>query len=131
MSNNNTIDRAVDVVASHPFQILLAGLIGGVLRWLTTEKGWRGGLASIFSGLAAAWYLGPPTAALVSDVFAVSPDNPQLVAGVAFVVGIGGISIIALIVSVFRSLNTASMTRAVLGALADFLRFKFGGGPKP
>ena len=34
-----TFDRALDLVSSTPFPVLLAGLVGGVLRWLTTEKG--------------------------------------------------------------------------------------------
>lgn len=106
MNDRGTFERAFDWLSSTPGQVFLAGLIGGILRWLHTEKTWKGGVASILSGLASAWYLGPTTAVLLADRFGVEPDNARLVAGVSFVVGVGGISLVAFIISVFRGINT-------------------------
>ena len=117
MNDRGTFERAFDWLSSTPGQVLLAGLVGGVLRWLTTEKTWRGGLASIASGIATAWYLGPPTAIWFAERFGAQPDNPQVVGGVSFVVGIGGTSLIALIVSVSRGLNTRGVSHRLKNAL--------------
>lgn len=126
-----TLERALDIISSPPGQVILAGIVGGLIRWITTEKTVRGGLAAMAAGLAAAWYLGPAAAALVSDVFNVAPDNLGLLGAVAFTVGLGGVSIVALIVATFRSINNASVVRGVVSLIGDFMRFKFGGGPKP
>ena len=123
-----TFDRALDLVSSTPFQVLLAGLVGGVLRWLTTEKGWKGGVASILSGLATAWYFGPPLAAVIAPTLGLDPNSPRLVAGSAFFVGVGGISIVALVVSVSKSLNNSGVATALRDALVHFLT---RGGPRP
>ena len=129
MSNQpNILDRAADVLTSPPGQILVAGLIGGVLRWVSTEKGWKGGVASILSGLAAAWYLGPLFAALLAGTFGGDADSPRLVAGSAFFVGVGGISIVALLINVSKRLNSTEVSKRLVDAIV--LLFT-GKGPSP
>lgn len=131
MNDRGTLERAFDWLASTPGQVFLAGLIGGILRWLHTEKTWKGGLASILSGLASAWYLGPTTAVLLADRFGVEQDNARLVAGVSFVVGVGGISLVAFIISVFRGINTRAGVQKAIQVIWEFIRWKSGGGGGP
>lgn len=122
MDSQNPLSKALDFTTSNAGQLVLAGLIGGVLRWLHTEKTWKGGLASILSGAAIAFYLGP----LAVSFWNLSTEDLGLLLGIGFIVGIGGTSIVAFIITIFRALNTQRnaglAARALVSALWSKVR---------
>jgi hypothetical protein len=131
VSEKPFIERTFEFFTSMPGQILMAGLVGGILRWLTTEKTWKGGVASLLAGLASAWYIAPPLAAYLAADLPVGPKNVELVAVCAFFAGVGGISLVALIVNISRGINTNAVVKSLISFAGEILRLKFGGGPRP
>lgn len=129
------IDRSLDWLSTAPGQILLAGLIGGIIRWLSPGSGdWRARLLSLVSGAATAWYLAPPVSLFIAGLLGASPDNVQIVAGVAFFLGIGGISIVALIVELSKGLNNPTFIKSLVTAILDTIVHiitRGRGGPPP
>ena len=65
---------------------------------------------------------------MIAPTLGLDPNSPRLVAGSAFFVGVGGISIVALVVSVSKSLNNSGVATALRDALVHFLT---RGGPRP
>lgn len=121
----NIFEKVVDFLASPTGAALLAGVAGGVLRWVSEKEKPADGVATVVAGAITAVYLGPPTTYFVAHWLDMAVDDPQLVAGVSFVVGVGGISIGALIVSAFRS---RAFSSAVKDAIVFMLSRKPPGG---
>lgn len=117
------IERVLDWLQSPVGLTLIAGLAGGVLRWITLRENPVQGLATMTAGGITAAFLGP----LVASLFGLTPDeNLQAFIGVSFLVGIGGISIGALILSLYKD-------RDIFTALKDaviFLLTRGAGGPR-
>lgn len=122
-------DHALNWLGTTPGQVLVAGLIGGVIRWLTPGAGdWRARLLSLISGAATAWYFAPPASSLVAGWMSRPADDVQLVAAIAFFLGVGGISIVALLVDISKRLNTAAVSKRLVDALVLLVT---GRGPTP
>lgn len=123
------LDHAFNWLATTPGQILIAGLIGGVIRWLTPGAGdWRARLLSLISGAATAWYFAPPASSLVAGWMSRPADDVQVVAAIAFFLGVGGISIVALLVDISKRLNSSAVSKR----LVETIVFAFTGkGPTP
>lgn len=73
-------------------QLVLAGALGGVIRWLTVASHWRAGIGHILAGAIMGNYLGAFAFALLrpmADLSIIQPTDAQLLgAHIAGVVGI-------------------------------------------
>jgi hypothetical protein len=106
------VERAIDWFQSPVGLTVIAGLAGGVLRWITLKERPRDGIATALAGALTAAFIGP----LVAQFFGIGPENLPLLVGVSFITGIGGISIGAIIISLFkdRDLFTALKDALIL-----------------
>lgn len=86
------------------WQLLIAGALGGVVRWLTLRDHWTDGLISIVVGAICAVYISPlALPALVPTLgnIGVSSDSVGSLSG--FLIGIGGITVSGLIMDLWRA----------------------------
>lgn len=80
-------------------QIILAGVAGGVIRWMTLRQNWREGMISLVSGGICAYYLGPVGTWIFRPVF----DDPAQQATMSgFLVGFIGLGIAGFIMDVWK-----------------------------
>lgn len=89
---------------------LIAGALGGLVRWITLREHWRDGAISIVVGALCSLYLAPlgePFIALLlrwlglAPVLDLAPDQQAGFAG--FVVGVGGIGIVGFILDFIKA----------------------------
>jgi hypothetical protein len=88
-------------------QVVLAGGLGGVVRWLTLKSGWMDGLSSVIIGSICAKYLGPLCFRLLDPVLGkiiMETDSRVMLSG--FLIGVGGIGVSGFIVDVWRLRST-------------------------
>lgn len=84
-------------------QIAIAGVLGGLVRWLALRENWRDGLVSIAVGGICSVYLGPLAYPIINPVLSnivVDPVARSNLAG--FVVGIGGIGVVGFVMDLWR-----------------------------
>lgn len=84
--------------------LLLAGALGGVVRWMTLRDHWSDGLISIFVGAICALYLSPlaiPALTPVLGNLSIAPESTIGVSG--FLVGIGGITASGFVLDLWRA----------------------------
>lgn len=89
-------------------QLLLAGALGGVVRWLTLRDHWSDGLISIVVGAICALYISPlaiPAIAPALGAMNVPPESIHSLSG--FLIGIGGITVSGLIMDLWRARKAA------------------------
>lgn len=94
---------------------LVAGLAGGLVRWVTLRESLRDGLASLVVGCACALYLGPlvePNLEKFVGLVAPAADTSGFS---GFVMGLAGISIAGFIIDL---INRGARSKA-LGGAAD------------
>lgn len=132
MTDRGILERIFDALSNFGWVWILGGIAGGVLKWVSEKERPRDGVATIAAGALTSFYLGPATAILVGQAFSIDAENPHLVASLSFIIGVGGISLGAVLVGLFRAIREQSFIRAVASSLKDsilsFLRWKFGGG---
>ena len=82
---------------------VVAGAAGGLVRWLTLQERPRDGIASIIVGALCALYLGPLAVPIFEPVVGKIVTNPdQAVGFAAFLIGMGGLSVSAIVIQVWR-----------------------------
>lgn len=110
--------------------IVIAGGLGGVVRWLTLREQPRDGATSVVVGAICAHYLGPLAIPAIEPVLGkvvLSSDARESFS--AFVVGIGGVTVSGLLVDVWRF--RLSFLRAKHGTDEDDRQgTSSGGGPR-
>lgn len=86
---------------------VIAGALGGLVRWVTLKENKRDGLASLIVGAICALYIGPLAEPLLTPLIgSISPGNDA--AGFSsFVVGLGGISLAGFLLDFIRSRRIA------------------------
>lgn len=85
-------------------QLLVAGAVGGVVRWMTLRDHWSDGLISMAVGALSAMYLAPaavPTLIPVLGNINVAPENVGPLSG--FLIGIGGITASGFFIDAWRA----------------------------
>lgn len=85
-------------------QLLLAGALGGVVRWLTLRSHWSDGLISIVVGAICALYVSPlalPSLIPWLGNIGVPADSVGGLSG--FLIGIGGITFSGFIMDLWRA----------------------------
>ena len=80
----------IDVLKASP---LIAGAMGGLIRWFAKRQSIKQGLISIGTGAICAIYLSPLVLPLLEPVVGkIDPDGAETFA--AFVVGLGGLQVV-------------------------------------
>lgn len=89
-------------LASDTGKAVIAGALGGLVRWITLRSDWREGFGALAVGAVCALYLGPIVQPLLEPTFgAIAPDGDA--AGFSsFIVGLGGIGIAGILLDVVR-----------------------------
>lgn len=90
--------------ASASGKLMIAGALGGVVRWLTLREGWIDGLASVVIGSITAVYVGPAAHTIlrpIIDMTGVEPDAANSLGG--FLIGVGGILVSGFLIDLWRA----------------------------
>lgn len=81
---------------------IIAGALGGLVRWLTLRERWQDGLASMTVGAICAYYATPAIYPQIESIVG-SDQGGHSLAG--FFVGIGGIVIVGLVIDGWRTIG--------------------------
>jgi hypothetical protein len=84
------------------------------LRWIELIERQLDGAATAVAGAHTSAFIGQ----VVAQVFSVGPHSLQVIIGICFLMGIGGISIGAIMISMFKDQN---LLAAVKDAIVQFL----------
>lgn len=85
-------------------QMVLAGALGGVVRWATLRSHWSDGAIAIVIGAICAVYLSPlalPALAPGLGALSISPESVHGLSG--FLIGLGGITVSGFIIDLWRA----------------------------
>lgn len=85
---------------TEPGKMVIAGAMGGLVRWLTLRESWRDGLVSLVVGSICALYLGPLVRPMLEPV--VGKIAGDATGFSSFVVGLGGIGIAGFTIDTLR-----------------------------
>lgn len=84
-------------------QGLVAGAMGGVVRWLTLREHPRDGVVSIVIGAICAVYLTPLAFPIIDPVLSnVVVDGEARARLASFVIGVGGIGVVSFVVDLWK-----------------------------
>ena len=88
------------ILAAEQSHWLLAGALGGLVRWIALRDSWREGLPAIAVGAICALYLGPLVEPILEPIVGpIAPDHdPSGFA--AFVVGLAGVGLAGLLIDI-------------------------------
>jgi hypothetical protein len=90
--------------ATEKAQALMAGALGGVVRWLTLREDWRSGLISITVGAICSLYLSPLAIPIVEPLLGKLVIDPSARAGFSgFIMGIGGIAATGFLIDLWNA----------------------------
>ena len=85
-------------------QLLIAGALGGVVRWLSLRECWKDGLVSIVIGGICSLYLGFLAILVLEPIIGRIVIDPVSRAGFSgFVIGIGGIAVSGLVLDAWHA----------------------------
>ena len=100
-AKSTALAELVGWIQSDAGAMVVAGALGGLVRWVTLREHWREGLGSLVVGSICALYLGPLVEPVLGPVVgAVSPADPAGFS--AFVVGLGGIAFAGFVIDILR-----------------------------
>lgn len=83
--------------------LIIAGALGGVVRWLTLRDHWSDGVISMLVGAICAMYIAPlaiPSLVPILGNINVAPENVGTLSG--FLIGIGGITVSGFFIEAWR-----------------------------
>lgn len=84
-------------------QGLVAGALGGVVRWLTLRERPRDGAVSIVIGAICAMYLTPVAFPMIDPLLSnVVVDSEARTRLASFIIGVGGIGIVSFVVDLWK-----------------------------
>jgi len=102
-------DTFLHWLASDPGKAVVAGALGGVVRWLTLQERPRDGMASMIVGAICALYLGPLAVPIIEPMVGKIATNPEQTIGFgSFVIGIGGMSASGFLIAIWRGRRAAA-----------------------
>lgn len=90
-----------EILAGDASTAVLAGALGGLVRWITLRSNWREGAGAILVGAICAMYLGPLVEPILEPVVGAITPGGDADGFSSFIVGLGGISITGFIIDVF------------------------------
>lgn len=86
----------------------IAGLLGGIIHWVTNRLSWRNGLLCLVVGAISAVYLGPiMIAPILTNGFGVDGDPAMALGG--FLIGVSGIAFQGTIIDLLKGRLGASL----------------------
>lgn len=100
-----------DLVPLREASAVLAGALGGVVRWITLRERVRDGIASVAAGAICAVYLGPiiqPAITPLIGSFVLEESSRAAFGG--FVLGLGGITVSGFVIDFLKSWARRSQT---------------------
>jgi uncharacterized protein (DUF2062 family) len=84
-------------------QMVIAGALGGLVRWMTLREQWPDGLISIVVGGICAAYFSPLAYPIIDVVLSnIVADAEARRSLAAFMVGIGGIGVVGFVMDLWR-----------------------------
>lgn len=89
--------RPEDFVGQDYGKALVAGVAGGMVRWLTLRSNWKEGIAALVVGSLCALYLGPIVDPLLAPIIGKIAPHGDPRGFASFFVGLGGVSLSGLI----------------------------------
>lgn len=92
-----------DIILGGTGATVLAGALGGVVRWITLKENAREGLASIVCGAICAVYLGPiirPALTPLLGSFVLEEASRAAFGG--FILGLGGITVSGFVIDFLK-----------------------------
>lgn len=95
------LERLIAWSSSDQATLLVAGALGGIVRWATLRQNWREGVMAMAVGAICSLYLGPVMLPIV--VATIGPLTPggDLQGLASFLVGVAGISLTGFLIDVF------------------------------
>lgn len=91
----------IEWLSSDQAGLVIAGVLGGIVRWLTLRHSWQEGILTMIVGGICASYLGPLMLPLVTATIGPIAEGADLAGLSAFLVGIAGISLAGFLIDVF------------------------------
>ena len=91
-------------LAGDKAQMLIAGALGGVVRWLTLRDHWSDGLIAVAVGAICSVYLAPLVTPELVPMFGainIARDSTNSLSG--FIIGIGGITVSGFVMDMWRA----------------------------
>lgn len=86
---------------SEPGKALVAGFLGGLVRYLTLRPTWREGIVTIIVGAICALYLGPIALPAIEGTIGRIVTGGDMQGLTSFLVGMGGISLSGMVLDIF------------------------------
>jgi len=84
-------------------QLIIAGALGGLVRWLTLRDHWSDGVIAIAVGAICATFVSPLALPALTPFLGAVGMPPESVNGFSgFLIGVGGISVSGLLLDVWR-----------------------------
>lgn len=97
-------DTLIDWITNERASLIVAGALGGLIRWVTLREHWQNGLISIVVGAICALYLSPLAEPLFRPfLVGLELDDSARSGFSGFVVGIGGIGIVGIVLDVIKA----------------------------
>lgn len=82
---------------------IIAGALGGVVRWITLQERWKDGVASVIVGAICALYLTPLVLpALTPVIGSFVGDEVNRTGFSGFILGLAGITVSGFVIDFFR-----------------------------
>lgn len=92
-------------------QAVMAGALGGVVRWLSLREDWKSGLISITVGAICSLYLSPLAIPIIEPVLGKLVIDPAARAGFSgFIMGIGGIAVAGFFIDLWNARRAARLS---------------------
>ena len=85
-------------------QAVIAGALGGVVRWLAVRQKWQNGLVSVVVGAICALYLAPLAIPALEPIIGTIVIDPARQAGFSgFIIGMGGVGVVGFFIDFWRA----------------------------
>jgi hypothetical protein len=102
MTKTSFVDSILAWLSTDPGKAVIAGGLGGVVRWLTLRHSLAEGIVTIVIGGICAMFLGPLTTPILEPTIGkIAPVGNAAGLG-AFIVGMAGVSLSGLIMDIFE-----------------------------
>lgn len=102
MQKSSILDALFAWFATDPGKAVIAGGLGGVVRWLTLRHSLAEGVVTMVVGGICAMYLGPLTTPILEPTIGkIAPVGDAAGLG-AFIVGMAGVSLSGLVMDIFE-----------------------------
>lgn len=103
----------LDLIGPEKASTVLAGALGGVVRWITLKERISDGIASIAAGAICAVYLGPVIQPAITPLIgSFVLDEAARVSSGGFVLGLGGITVAGFLIDFLKSWAKRSVEKS-------------------